>query len=109
MIWNEIIHNRLLVTSTCLACVGLSLTGCGGGSDQQTSTDRKPRAKAATEPEPAAGSKSKQPGRKFAAVTLGGDSESTGGGRGSESTSSDNAMVSVGLAMEPVQIMVGKW
>lgn len=96
----------------CGLCVPMWLTGCGGGK-----SPAKPSSQAASggtqEGESGASDQDKpapkQPKPKFDAVTLGENSSSTGASGQKTPASETEERESVVQAMQPLQIMLGKW
>lgn len=109
MIVSDTLSARPIAAALSLVCLSLFLSGCGGGSEQQAPGTSKSSPSASKSSTAAAGSKSKKPKPKFEAVTLGDESAADNDQAGSRPTSTDKAMDSVVEAMQPLQIMLGKW
>lgn len=100
-----------------LLAVGLtlSLIGCGGGGAPQPAKPVADSAKStAAEKEPSADAPadttaSAKPKPKFEAVTLGSESATTNEGNGGSQLSEAEQMESVVQALQPLQVMLGKW
>ncbi len=116
MMLNSAFGSRMGWILACAVCSPLWLTGCGGDPPAKT-TSNQPSATAvgdeAAETASAQASGDKPaPAKqkpKFEAVTLGSDSSSAEtSGEGSAGTESEQ-MESVVQAMQPLQIMLGKW
>jgi hypothetical protein len=94
-------------------CSPIWLTGCGGGSTTRPTVDsNRATAQADSEVSESADDSSPRktkPKPKFDAITLGGDSGSKSASSGSVPGTEAEEMESVVQAMQPLQIMLGKW
>ncbi|HVW00506.1 MAG TPA: hypothetical protein VHB77_09205 [Planctomycetaceae bacterium] len=102
---------RTWILGTALIAV-LGVVGCGGGSKPAKSAAAKPsKAQSTDASEPAAPEASAEPPRrKFQPVQLGGSEATASADAGSGSSGGEaRSMQDVVAAMQPLQVMLGKW
>lgn len=97
----------------CAACSPMWLAGCGGGTSTKSTSSPAASTSPAGTRESGASEESTtpktKPKPKFDAVALGGESTSTSAAGETSAGSDAEHMESVVQAMQPLQIMLGKW
>lgn len=111
MIVNSVITSRMGLLMACAACAPIWLSGCGSKTPGKPSAAQS-SATATSKAEGEGPSEEQAPAKpkpKFDAVTLG--SDTTAGARATEEGPVTEAqqMESVVQAMQPLQVMLGKW